>query len=101
MLEINPDWSAADWSGEFEVVPSWARERYELVQLTVFDVAVPFSRESWRGRFRACRGSGAGLRPEERAEFDRRHAALLERVAPESFTIPHRVDFRVLRPLER
>jgi SAM-dependent methyltransferase len=98
VLRFNPDWSAADWSGEVPTVPEWARGRYDLVGTTVFDVDVPFTRESWRGRFRACRGSGASLTAPEREAFDRAHAELLARAAPESFTVKHRADVHVLRP---
>jgi SAM-dependent methyltransferase len=98
VLAFNPDWSAADWSGDVPTVPEWARGRYDLVGTTVFDVDLPFTRESWRGRFRACRGSGASLTEAERAAFDREHAALLERVAPAQFTVRHRADVHVLVP---
>ena len=48
---------------------------------------------------RACRGVGATLSPEEIAAFDREHAALLDRSVDEEFTVPHRIDGRILRRL--
>lgn len=99
VLRFNPDWSAADWPGEVPEMPSWAHGRFEKVGGFVFDVDVPFTREQWRGRLRACRGVGASLSPEEVAAFDTAHAELLERIVPEEFTVLHRVDAFVLRPL--
>jgi len=101
VLRFNPDWSAADWSGEVPTMPEWARGRYDLVGTTVFDVDLPFTHESWRGRFRACRGSGASLNAAEREAFDRAHAELLARVAPSEFTVKHRADVHVLRSKAR
>jgi hypothetical protein len=42
---------------------------------------------------------GATLSPEEIAAFDREHAALLDRSVDEEFTVPHRIDGRILRRL--
>jgi hypothetical protein len=57
-----------------------------------YDVDVPFTRESWRGRIRACRGVGAALTVEQVAAFDRGHEELLQRIAGNTFTITHRID---------
>lgn len=64
-----------------------------------FDDAMPFARESWRGRTRACRGVGATLAPAEVAAFDAEHQPLLERLAPENFHVLHRIDADLYRPL--
>ena len=39
---------------------------------------------------------GATLSTDEVAAFDAAHAALLARIAPESFTVLHRIDAHVL-----
>lgn len=96
---FNPDWSAADWSGEVPEVPEWAVGEFEKTGGFVFDVSVPFTRESWRGRFRACRGVGASLTSDEVARFDSAHVELLERTVPQEFTVLHRIDCFVLRPI--
>ncbi len=101
VLRFNPDWSAADWDGRIPARPGWSREDFELRAMFFYDEPVPFTRESWRGRIRACRGTGASLRDEEIRAFDREHAALLERVAGETFTILHRIDAHVFRILPR
>jgi hypothetical protein len=56
-----------------------------------YDLRVPFTRESWHGRIRACRGIGASsLSDAEIAAFDAEHRALL-RSFPETFDILHQV----------
>lgn len=96
VLEFNPAWSSAHSDGQVPTVPAWA-EGLTFVGMVAYDVDVPFTRESWRGRVRACRGVGASL-PEDRvAAFDRAHAELLERIAPETFTVRHRIDAHVVR----
>jgi SAM-dependent methyltransferase len=98
VLEFNPDWSAADWSGEIPEIPASAEGHFKRVDGFVFDVRLPFTRERWRGRIRACRGVGAAFSDEEITEFDKTHAQLLERTTPPEFTILHRVDCFVLQP---
>ena len=48
---------------------------------------VPFTKESWHGRMRACRGVGASLSEEELVKWDREHTELLDRIAPEQFDV--------------
>lgn len=95
VLQFNPDWSAADWSG---VIPSflpWAAEDFHVRAMFYFDEAIPFTREGWCGRIRACRGVGATLSTEEVTAFDEAHLELLTRLAPESFHILHRLDAHI------
>lgn len=53
------------------------------------DLDVPFTRESWNGRIKTCRGIGASLPPEEIAVWEAEHLQLLERIAPELFSVRH------------
>lgn len=64
-----------------------------------YDEPIAFTRESWRGRIRACRGIGATLSDEQVARFDADHRQLLERTTSKSFTILHRIDCHVFEPL--
>jgi len=96
ILQFNPSWQAAGFDGTILPVPEWAPSDLVLEGFFWFDVDVPFDRNSWRGRIRASRGVGASLPPSQIEAFDKEHAALLSRVAPETFTIKHRVDARIL-----
>ena len=61
----------------------------------IYDEPIPFTRESWRGRMRALRGIGASLPPDEVAAFDGEHAAMLEEMTENEFTIKHRLDAHI------
>ncbi|MBI3464055.1 MAG: methyltransferase domain-containing protein [Planctomycetes bacterium] len=99
VLQHNPNWTGADWSGEIPLVPKWSEGQFRLHAMFVFDEAIPFTRESWRGRIRACRGVGATLGPAQTEAFDREHEALLASTTPEQFSILHRIDAHILRPV--
>lgn len=80
---------------EAEIVPDWSKNWLRLKTFHEFLVDVPFSRESWRGRIRACRWIGAALSGAQTETFDGEHASLLERIAPAKFLIPHRITIRI------
>ncbi len=89
VLKYNPT-----WSGHSEVVrPVGINECYNEYFTKVYSeeyyLSVPFTRESWNGRIKACRGIGASLPPEKIAQWEQEHIELLQRIAPESFTIRH------------
>jgi SAM-dependent methyltransferase len=99
VLAHNPTWATSDWDGDVPELPDWARGDFELAGSFVYDEPIPFTREQWRGRLRASRAVGATLAPDEVAAFDRAHDALLRATVPERFTVLHRIDAHVLRPL--
>ncbi|MEW4527785.1 class I SAM-dependent methyltransferase [Maioricimonas sp. JC845] len=96
VLEFNPRWTGADWPGEVPQYPKWAESDFDVVDTFVYDEPIPFTRATWRGRIRACRGIGATLPASVVEAFDAAHAKLLEETVPESFTILHRLDAHVL-----
>jgi len=98
VLRANPAWQGGDWSGRVAAEPAWAAGRARVRAMFWFDVDVPFSRASWRGRMRACRGVGAALAPAEVEAFDGSLAAWLDANVGERFTVRHRVDAHVFEP---
>lgn len=62
---------------------------------------VPFTKESWHGRMRACRGVGASLSAEELEKWDAEHKDLLDRIAPEQFGVLHYAALAVLKKNEK
>jgi SAM-dependent methyltransferase len=97
VLQYNPDWSGAGWDGVIDPEPAWSRDAFDLVGLFVYDEAVPFTRESWRGRMRALRGIAASLSEEDVAAFDRDHKTLLARIAGDEFPVWHRIHAHIYR----
>ncbi len=96
ILKYNPQWTAADWSGVIPPIPQWAVEaKLTLKGMFYYDEPIPFTREAWRGRIRACRAIGATLSPSEVKAFDHEHEALLESLAGPTFTISHRLDAHI------
>ncbi|HEX3623942.1 MAG TPA: class I SAM-dependent methyltransferase [Verrucomicrobiae bacterium] len=91
--EARPRPNARRWDAD--VVPRWSQKWLRLKTFHEFTANVPFTRESWRGRIRACRWIGAALSAEQTEAFDREHAALLRRIAPARFDIPHRITIRI------
>ncbi|MFQ5607031.1 MAG: class I SAM-dependent methyltransferase [Candidatus Zixiibacteriota bacterium] len=99
VLRHNPEWSGSDWDGGVPAMPAWAGERFRLAGMFFYDEPILFTRVSWRGRFRACRGIGATLSAGQVADFDTEHERLLDETVPEVFTVLHRVDAHILEPL--
>ena len=96
--EFNPNWTAHSWGGEVPANPAWALGNFRLRGFFCYDEAIPFTRETWAGRIRACRAIGASLDKEKVAEFDRHHMQMLSQ-GPEKFTVLHRIDAHIFEPL--
>mgnify|MGYP003292499484 CR=1 FL=1 len=89
ILKYNPDWSGkGDYRHEIYVAEDYL-DYFDIERSMIFDVSVPFTRESWNGRIKACRGIGASLSTERIAEFEAEHLELLTKLTEDNFTIPH------------
>lgn len=97
--QFNPNWTAHSWGGMIPAVPAWSLRSFRLRAFFNYDEKIPFTREAWAGRIRACRGVGAALTPEQVVDFDAQHMQMLKNTAPEKFTILHRIDAHILEPL--
>jgi hypothetical protein len=92
ILRHNPQWGGKDNVGNIPHVAYTLDQHFAMKAMFWYDEEIAFTRETWRGRIRACRGTGATLSPHELAAFDEEHAALLENSAPPEFTVAHRID---------
>ena len=93
ILKYNPTWTMAGGTG---MHPAWSVDLAcaDFVELETFsfDVDVPYTHESWRGRMRTCNGIGASLSDTLVVEFDRSLARMLaERFPNQTLRVPHRV----------
>lgn len=93
--KYNPDWDWGNWDGIVPEVPDWSRGICAVTKMFVYDEAIPFNREGWRGRMRAHRAIGAELSQDEVQAFDRDLTFLLENEFPEQFTVLHRIDAHI------
>lgn len=97
VLKYSPNWSGAGETRHPIYIPDCYNERFELVYHEEYPVNVHFTRESWNGRMKACRGVGASLSENEITGWEQEHMALLERIAPNEFDILHYAAIAELR----
>lgn len=89
ILKYNPVWSGAREVRHNIDIPQDYNEFFDIEYKEVFDLDVPFGRESWHGRMRACRGVGASLSDEELEKWEKEHIAMLNQSAPQNFSVKH------------
>ena len=97
ILKYNPNWTAHSDYVHPVWVPDEFLEYFDLVSRKEFRIDIPFTRDGWHGRMRACRGVGASMSPETVAKWDKEHFAMLEANAPEKFMIKHYVSIAELK----
>ncbi len=98
VLKYNPHWTGAGQIRCPIIIPDCVYETFELVYQEEYDVNVSFTKETWHGRMRACRGVGASLSQEEIAQWEQEHKRLLDSIAPEKFDVLHYISFIELKP---
>lgn len=97
VLKYSPKWSGAGETRHPIWIPDIAYEYFEMEYHEEYDLEVAFTKESWHGRMRACRGVGASLSEEELARWDREHRELLDRIVPEKFEVSHYAALAILK----
>jgi hypothetical protein len=97
VLKYSPEWSGAGETRHPIGIPEAAYDYFEMLEHEEYDLMVPFTRESWHGRMKACRGVGASLSEEELQRWDAEHRRLLEETAPERFDVLHYAALALLR----
>lgn len=61
VLKYSPAWSGAGETVHPIQVPDCYRQKFEMLHREEYLLNVHFSRDSWNGRMKACRGVGASL----------------------------------------
>ena len=89
VLKYSPDWSGKGATMQPITIPEAYNEKFDLAYHLEYPLNVHFSRESWNGRMKACRGIGASLAPNEIALWEQEHMKLLSEIAPQEFDILH------------
>lgn len=96
VLKYNPDWKGANYRGTIPPVLPWATAHFDLKTFHLIEEPIMFTRETWCGRIRACRGVGASLNPEVVEQFDVEHNQLLQETVPETFPVLHQMSIHIL-----
>ena len=96
ILKYNPSWTGCGETRHPIFVPDSYRQYFTVEKQEVFDLQVPFTRESWHGRIKTCRGIEASLSEKEVKQFDLEHSRLLEETAPQEFKILHYAAITIL-----
>lgn len=100
VLKYNPSWSGKGSTCSEIETPDWLDDMFTVSNKIAFDINVKFTRDTWHGRIKACRGIGTGaLSKEEIAKWEAEHKAMLSSY-PEKFTIPHFATILDLKNLE-
>lgn len=89
VLKYNPNWSGAGETIHQIEIPDCYKKKFNLVYHEEFTLKVPFTRESWHGRMKACRGVGASLTEKEIMLWEQEHRNLLKQTVPDEFDILH------------
>lgn len=89
VLKYNPDWSGAGETEHPIHIPECYKEKFELVYHEEYKLSIPFTRESWNGRMKSCRGVGASLTEKEISDWENEHVKMLEKIASDEFDIIH------------
>jgi hypothetical protein len=97
ILKYNPTWTGCGDTVHPVLVPDIYLEYFELKSREEFRVDIPFTREGWHGRMRACRGVGASMNEARLSAWDKEHFEMLEKNAVEKFMVKHYVSIAELQ----
>ncbi|MBP5242186.1 MAG: class I SAM-dependent methyltransferase [Clostridia bacterium] len=97
VLKYNPNWTGAGETKKAISIPDIAFDYFDLIDREEYYLNVGFTKESWNGRMKACRGIGASLSASELTAWEQEHKALLDNIAPEEFDVRHYAALAVLQ----
>ena len=100
VLKYNPQWQGSNYKRDDFLIPEWAKGKFEITTFYAYDELIPFTRETWNGRMRACRGIGASLPEDAVRNFNLEHLNLLSGIAPEKFSVLHEITFKIFKVLK-
>lgn len=91
VLKYNPAWTGGGLKRYELQTPKWLGNMFKVANAITYDIKVPFTRETWHGRMKACRGIGASLLTvEEIAAWEKEHKSYMKTL-PEMFNVLHYV----------
>ena len=97
-LKYSPDWSGAGETMHPIELPECYGQYFQVTYREEFPLSVRFTRESWNGRMKTCRGIGASLPDADLKSWEQEHVKMLADIAPEEFDIQHYAALLELEP---
>ena len=97
ILKHNPNWSSYGDTVKPVYVPDELLPYFDIINRMEYRVDVPFTREGWHGRMRACRGVGAAMDKKQLTAWNEEHMQMLIDTAPEKFMVKHYVSLAELQ----
>lgn len=97
VLKYNPSWSSYGDTFHPVFVPDGLLADFDIILRKEFRVDVPFTKEGWHGRMRACRGVGASMSEEQLDAWNTEHMQMLNETASDRFTVKHYVSMAELQ----
>ena len=83
--QLNPN-----WVGGSPAIQDLNTHYFDNPNMESFTIDLPFTRESWHGRMKACRGVLASMDQKIFEKFEEAHLKMLQQL-PQQFTIKHKV----------
>lgn len=99
VLKYNPQWSGAGEKRHAIEIPECYSEKFKLNYHEEYPVNVHFTRETWNGRMKTCRGISASLSDEKIARWEKEHLEFLNTAAPEEFDVLHYAGIAELKKI--
>ncbi len=96
VLKYNPSWSGGGMTRYELKEPDEAKEFFTVLNAVAYNINISFTRETWNGRMKACRGIDASLTENKIKKFEKEHFAYLNTL-PRTFEIPHYVTILDLK----
>ena len=96
VLKYNPNWTGCNQVRKTPDVPKELLDKFDIVKTDLFDYDIPFTIDSWAGRIRACRGTGAALDSNTLEDFNKEHIKMLEENTDGKFNIKHFISYAIL-----
>lgn len=100
-LKFNPQWSGAGETLHPIRVYEPTQEYFNIVDREEYRLKVPFTRDTWHGRMKTCRGIGASLSADAFERWDREHYQMLLDCFPEHFEVLHYAALAVLEKKDK
>lgn len=101
ILKYNPSWTGCGDTRKHVCVPEEYLKYFDITLQEETDVSVPFTKEAWHGRMRACRGVGASMPTDVLEKWETEHRRMLEENAQETFEVLHYISIAELTLREK